>query len=293
MIAGVAGDLNLANRIAANRRRAVLLVTAIGGASGVLVALLSLLVVAAIVALIIGVVVGAAVAAAAWWGSEPLARRRIDAKPADPFHDARLINLVEGLCLTAGLPAPRLYVAGDNGLNALTLGRDPRRASLVVTRGLLDTLSRIELEAVLAHELSHIKSYDTLPATVAVAVVGFLVVPARDASFGTGLRAAVGYALLPASALAGLGLQRSVGGQREEIADLSGVSLTRYPPALIAALEKLQGAGTVIASGSPAVAHLWLGPPEPPTRPFRAAWLGRLFETHPPLDDRIEALREL
>jgi heat shock protein HtpX len=158
---------------------------------------------------------------------------------------------------------------------------------------LLDRLSRIELEAVLAHELSHIKSFDTLPATVAVAAIGFLGAPARAASYGTGLRAAVGYALLPASALAGVGLQHTVGGHREEIADLSGVSLTRYPPAMITALEKLRGAGTAIASGSPATAHLWLGAPEPPARPLRAAWLRRLFETHPPLDDRIEALREL
>jgi heat shock protein HtpX len=293
MIAGVAGDSSLAGRISANRRRAVLLVVAIGVLAGVVVGLLSLLLVPFSVAVVIAVVVTAAVATLAWFGSEPLARRRIKAKAADPFHHARLVNLIEGLCLTAGLPEPRMYVTEDRGLNALTLGRDPRRASLVVTQGLLDRLSRIELEAVLAHELSHIKSYDTLPATVAVAVVGWLGGPARAASFGTGLSAAVGCALLPASALAGLGLQRTVGGHREEIADLSGVSLTRYPPAMIAALEKLEGAGTAVASGTPATAHLWLGTPQPASQPLRAAWLGRLFETHPPLDERIEALREL
>ena len=293
MIAGVTGESSLASRISANRRRAVLLVVAIGGLAGVVLGLLSLLLAPLVVAVIVAVVVGVAVGATAWFGSEPLARRRIRAKPADPLRHARLINLVEGLCLTAGLPEPGLYVTEDSGLNALTLGRDPRRASLVVTHGLLDRLSRIELEAVLAHELSHIKSYDTLPATVAVAVAGPLGGPARAASSGTGLRAAVGYALLPASALAGFGLQHTVGGHREEIADLSGVSLTRYPPAMITALEKLEGSGTVVASGSPATAHLWLGTPQPATRPLRAAWLGRLFETHPPLDERIEALREL
>jgi heat shock protein HtpX len=293
MIARFAGDPNLASRVAANRRDAMLLVLAIATVAGVVIGLLSLVFVPAIVAVIIALAVGAAVAAAVWWGSEPLALRRINAKPADPLHDARLLNLVEGLCLTAGLPEPRLYVTGDRGLNALTLGRDPRRASLVVTRGLLDRLSRIELEAVLAHELSHIKSYDTLPATIAVAVVGFLGAPARAVSFGTGLRAAAGYLLLPASALAGLGLQRTVGGDREEIADLSALSLTRYPPAMVTAFEKLEGGGTVVESGSPATAHLWLGTPTPQTLPLRAAWLGRLFETHPPLDERIEALKEL
>ena len=287
------GDSNLAGRIGANRRRAVLFVVTIASAAGLVVGLLSLLVVPVLIALIVAVVAGAAVGAATWWGSEPLARRLINAKPADPIEHARLVNLVEGLCLNAGLPQPALYVTDDKSLNALTLGRDPRRASLVVTQGLLDRLSRIELEAVLAHELSHIKSYDTLPATVAVAVVGVLGTPAQSVSSGTGLRAVIGYALLPASALAGFGLQRAVGGHREEIADLSGVSLTRYPPALISALEKLRGGVTVVASGSPATAHLWLGTPKQPRSVLRAAWLGRLFETHPPLDERIEALREL
>ena len=138
MIAGVTGESSLASRISANRRRAVLLVVAIGGLAGVVLGLLSLLLAPLVVAVIVAVVVGVAVGATAWFGSEPFARRRIKAKPADPLRHARLINLVEGLCLTAGLPEPGLYVTEDSGLNALTLGRDPRRASLVVTHGLLD-----------------------------------------------------------------------------------------------------------------------------------------------------------
>lgn len=289
----IVGDPTLAQRIAANRRRAVFLVLAIAASVGLVVGLLSLLIVAPLVACAVAVVVAAAVAAACWWAGEPFARRLIKAQPADGARHARLINLVEGLCLNAGLPQPALYVAEDDGMNALTFGRDPKRATLVVTQGLLDRLSRIELEAVLAHELSHIKSYDTLPATVAVALFGVLGAPARAVSSGTGFRACVGYLLLPVSALAGFGLQHAVGGHREEIADLSGVSLTRYPPAMIAAFEKLVGGGTTVRSGSAATAHLWLGPPMPPSPAVRAAWLGRLFETHPRLDERIEALREL
>jgi heat shock protein HtpX len=289
----IVGDSSLAQRIAANRRRAVSLVLALAASVGIVVGLLLLLVVAPVVALAVAVLAAVAVGAACWWGSEPFARRLIKARPADPTKDARLINLVEGLCLNAGLPQPALYVAQDDGMNALTIGRDPKRASLVVTQGLLDRLSRIELEALLAHELSHIKSYDTLPATVAVALFGVLGAPARAISSGTGLRAFAGYLLLPLSALAGFGLQHAVGGHREEIADLSGVSLTRYPPAMITALEKLQGGRTTLRQGSAATAHLWLGTPMASPPAVRAAWLGRLFETHPPLDERIEALREL
>jgi heat shock protein HtpX len=103
----------------------------------------------------------------------------------------------------------------------------------------------------------------------------------------------LGWVLVPFSALAGLGLQLAVGGQREAIADLSGVALTRYPPALVSALEKLRGTGTRLRSGSLAIAHLWLGPALPSPPAGRLAWLVQLFDTHPSLDERIEALSEL
>jgi heat shock protein HtpX len=290
----IVADLSLVERVAANRRRAVAAVLAVAVVVGVVVGLLSALVVAPVVALVVAVFVAAAVGAASWWGSEPFAGRLINAQPADPGKHARLLNLVEGLCLSAGLPQPALSVARDPSLNALTVGRDPKRARLVVTQGLLDRLSRIELEAVLAHELSHIKSYDTLPATVAVPLFGVFRAPAQAAASCSGLRAWVGYVLLPLSLPAGFGLRHAVGGHREELADLAGVSLTRYPPAMIAALEKLRSEGTALTSEAhPATAHLWLGTPTPRVRALRHVWLCRLFETHPPLDERIEALREL
>jgi heat shock protein HtpX len=288
----IAGDRGLAQRAANNRRRAVFLVAAVAASCGLVVGLVSLLIVPPIAALAVLVVVAAVVAAAAWWGSDALARHLIGATPADPVAHARLFNLVDGLCITAGVPAPALYVVEDPGLNALTMGRGPRHGALVVTSGLLAGLNRIELEAVLAHELSHIKSYDILTSTLAVALFGLLGPPARAAATG-GPGRLLGWLLLPASALAGVGLQLAVGHQREAVADLSGVAITRYPPALVAALEKLQQSGTLIRSGSPATAHLWLGQPVPPAPGTRLAWLVRLYETHPPLDERIEALREL
>jgi len=274
-----------------NKRRAVLAVLATGACVGLILGLLSLLVLSWPGAVVVFVVVTGVLAALAWWGSEPLARRLIDAQPADPIRHARLFNLVEALCVNAGVPPPGLFVVADAGMNALSIGRTPRHATLVVTEGLLDRLNRVELEAVLAHELAHIKSDDILISTVSVALFGILGAPARAAS-GGGAGAIGGYVLLPFSAAAGFGLQLVVGRQREEAADLTAVGFTRYPPALVAALEKMRETGTLVRSG-PAIAHLWLSDPAEPASTGRLAWLSRLFQTHPPLDARIEALREL
>jgi heat shock protein HtpX len=280
--------------VAGNQHRAVALVVVSAGLVGLVVALVALLVLPPLAAVILGVVVALAVAALAWWGSVPLALRLIGAQPADVATHPRLFNLVEGLGANAGVPQPSLYVVADPGLNALTMGRSPRHALLVVTSGLLEQLSRIELEAVLAHELSHIRSDDILTATVAVPLFGLLGGPARAAT-GRGARAALACLLLPVAALAGLGLQLSVDSHREELADSAGVHLTRYPPALVSALDKMRQGSTLVGagSGSSATAHLWLGGPLPPPPSTRLAWLSRLFDTHPPFDERIEALREL
>ncbi len=289
----IAADAGVGTRVADNKRRAVLAVLAVGGACGLVVGLLSLLVVPAPwAAAVVFVVVAAVLAAAAWWGSEPLARRLLDARPADPVRHARLFNLVEALCVGAGVPQPGLCVVDEPGLNALSVGRSPRHASLVVTEGLLQHLSRVELESVLAHELSHVKSDDVVVSTVAVGLFGVLGGPVRAVTTG-GSGAAVGYLFLPLGTLAGVGMQLVVGRQREELADLSGVAMTRYPPAMVTALEKMTRAGTLVRSARPATAHLWLASPLPPPPAGRLTSLARLFETHPPLDERIEALREL
>jgi heat shock protein HtpX len=284
-------DKVLADRVSGNKHRAILLVATSSGLVGLVVALV-LLLVAPLLALAGGVVVAVSLAAVVWWGSVPLILGLIGAHPADPGVHARLFNLVEGLGANAGVAQPALYVVTDPGLNALTMGRSSRNAILVVTSGLLDRLNRIELEAVLAHELSHIRSEDIVTATLAVPLFGLLGGPARAAT-GGGAGAIPGYLLLPVAALAGQGLQFAVDPHREEVADSAGVHLTRYPPALVSALEKMQREGTYLGAGSPATAHLWLGRPLPPPPSTRLAWLSRLYNTHPPLDERIEALREL
>ena len=239
---------------AANQRRATTLLAAIGGA-----VFLVLWIVLAIVGLpLAGLVLAAAVAtgtvALLVSRADDYALSRCGATPADPTVHARFHNVVEGLCVAAGLPKPSLHVLeGEDAPNALALGRGPRSASIVVTSGLLEKLTRIELEGVLAHELTHVKAADSLVSTIAVATVG---------------RVAPG--LVP----------KIAAGPRETLADVIGVSLTRYPPGLISALEKLRDDPAVLRSADRAIAHLWI---EPPVADLLC----------PPLEERIQALREL
>lgn len=256
-----------------------------------------------------------------YWKSDAIALRMSHARPADQTQFARLHNLVEGLCIASGLPKPRLYVVEDDAPNAFATGRNPKNAAIAVTTGLLAKMDRVELEAVLAHELAHIKNYDILVSTLAVTMVGAIALLGdigmrflywggprhRDdrnkdnAGGATAIFAVLGIVLLLLSPLIAKLLQFSVSRRREELADLTGVTMTRYPPGLIKALEKLRDDQTVVHSSSRATAHLWIESPIGRHRDemlhrgegARTAWLNRLFDTHPSLDDRIAALREL
>jgi heat shock protein HtpX len=265
------------------------------------------------VGLVIALVVAGGAAFFGYWKSDSVALAMSHARPADPASYARLHNLVEGLCIAAGLPKPRVYVIEDAAPNAFATGRDPRHAAIAVTTGLLDKLSRIELEGVLAHELSHVKNYDILVSTLAVTMVGVVALMADfalrflwwggprhrdDVKSGGGGPAAVlalaGFALLLLAPLVARLMQFAVSRRRESLADVTGVSLTRYPPGLIAALEKLKEDRTVVHSSSRATAHLWIESPLARSpEEGRLAWLNRLFDTHPPLEERIQALKEL
>jgi heat shock protein HtpX len=266
-----------------------------------------------VVGLVIALAVAGGAAFVAYWKSDRVALAMSHARPADPQQYARLHNLVEGLCIAAGLPKPRLYVVEDSAPNAFATGRDPRHAALAVTTGLLEKLNRVELEGVLAHELSHVKNYDVLVSTLAVTMVGVIALLSdfalrflwwggprhRDDHSGRGAGPAavlslVGFALLLVTPLVARLMQFAVSRRRETLADVTGVSLTRYPPGLIAALEKLKEDTTVVHSSSRATAHLWIESPLA-RRPEegRLAWLNRLFDTHPPLEERIQALKEL
>jgi heat shock protein HtpX len=195
---------------------------------------------------VVGVVAGTmALSFAMWWTAEPLARKVLGGQPADPVRHARLVNLVEGLCATVGVRRPEVRIRDEPGLNAAVCGRRRRSATLVVTQGLLDQLNRVELEGVVARELTRIRTHDMLPATVTVATLG------------------IGATLLsppePVTAL-----------------DRAAISFTRYPPGLIGALEKMEDKGTGVKGASPAAAHLWFADPGGPVRGPRTSLSDRI-----------------
>ena len=192
-----------------------------------------LLLAAAVVALVLAVV--------AYLYADRVVLSLSHARPASPDDEPRYHNLVEGLCVSAGLPKPELYVIDDDAPNSFATGRSPAHAAIVVTTGLLRKLSRMELEGILAHELSHIRSNDTLVTSLGTALVGL--------------------PLLPAGSLSARLLGSLVGRSRERDADIGGVTLTRYPPGLAAALEKVRRDGPAAVPPSRATAHLWISSP--------------------------------
>ena len=264
--------------------------------------------------LAVAIVVSAALAFASYWKSDAVALAVSRAKPADPEAYKRLHNLVEGLCIAAGLPKPRVYVIDDPAPNAFATGRNPKHAAIAVTTGLLEKMNRIELEGVLAHELSHVKNYDILVSTVAVTAVGAVALMAdlgmRFLWFGgrSGRRdnndsgplglilVILAFALLILAPFAAQLMQFAMSRRRELLADASGVQLTRYPPGLISALEKLKDDQAVVHHATRATAQMWIEQPldrDQEKKGTKGSWLNRAFDTHPPLDERIAALKAM
>jgi heat shock protein HtpX len=263
----------------------------------------------------IAIVLAIVLAWSSYFYSDKIALAASRAKPADGPEYQRYHNLVEGLCIAAGLPKPRLYVVDDPAPNAFATGRNPKHAALAVTTGLLQTMNRVELEGVIAHELSHVKNYDILVSTIAVTAVGAIALMAdlglrfmwfggrssrRDSadqgSIGIILVVLAFVLLLLAPFVAQL-MQFAMSRKRELLADASGVALTRYPPGLCSALEKLQGDQAVVHYATRATAQLWIESPLDRGKEAEAetgkkgSWLNRAFDTHPPLEERIRILK--
>jgi heat shock protein HtpX len=260
---------------------------------------------------IIGLIIAVFMAFFAYYKSDSIALAATRAKPADGPEYRRYHNLVEGLCIAAGLPKPRLYVVDDPAPNAFATGRNPEHAAIAVTTGLLERMNRVELEGVLAHELSHIKNYDILISTVAVVAVGAITLISelgmRFMWFGGGrdrrdnsssgpigtIIALAAMALLVIAPFAALLMQFSLSRKRELLADARGVSLTRYPPGLISALKKLQEDQTVVHTATRATAQLWIESPLDREPGHKGAKLNSRFDTHPPLAERIAILEAM
>ena len=239
----------------------------------------------------------------AYWFSDKMAISSAGAHPADENQYRELHRVVENLAITAGLPKPRVYIISDPAPNAFAAGRDKDHAVIAVTTGLLGMMDRSELEGVLAHELSHIGNRDILVMTVAVVLVGFISILAdmamRMSFFGGGdnrdnknpiALIAVIVAMILAPIAAQL-IQLAISRRREFLADASGALLTRYPDGLASALAKIASYGAPMKKANHATAHLFI------SNPFGAheagRFIGKLFSTHPPVEERIVALTQM
>lgn len=230
--------------------------------------------------------------------------QEITSRDQNPY----LWNLVENLCITAGLPRPRIYLIQDEAMNAFATGRDPNHSSIAFTTGIVQALENEELEGVVAHELSHIKNEDIKVMMLAAVLVGAITILGdaflrggvffrrdRDRdnrSEGNGLFLVLGLIFIIISPLIGQLIQLAISRRREYLADASGSLLTRYPEGLARALEKIATQSPPVARASTATAHLWISNPfgEQP-RFFQR--IQNLFSTHPPIADRISKLRDM
>ena len=297
--------------IRANKRRSIALVAGFVAVVAAVGAIIGYLVGNGPMFTLIALVISGGIAFGSYWKADAIALRVSRAHPADPQQYQRLHNLVEGLCIAGGLPKPGVYVIDDPAPNAFATGRNPNHAAIAVTTGLLEKMNRVELEGVVAHELSHIRNYDILVSTLAVTMVGAVAlvtdlairmmwwnggrVPRRgDHSNSNNPLAFVGFALLILAPIVAKAMQAAISRRRETLADVSACQLTRYPPGLISALEKLKEDTTVTHSASTATAHLWIEQPISGVGDGgKLAGPHKLFSTHPPLEERIALLREL
>ncbi|MEY3797388.1 MAG: putative protease HtpX [Actinomycetota bacterium] len=298
-------------QIASNKRRSialifgfVVLVVLVGVAIGYLIG-------GGPTASVIALVIAAVMAFTSYWKSDSIALKVSRAVPADPTTYQRLHNLVEGLCIAGGLPKPQVYVINDPAPNAFATGRNPQHAAIAVTTGLLEKMNRVELEGVIAHELSHIRNYDILVSTIAVTLVGSIAImtdlairmmwwnggrTSRDGDRNNGSNplALFGFLLLILAPFIAKAMQAAVSRKRESLADVSACQMTRYPPGLISALEKLRADTTATHSASMATAHMWIEQPlSGVSDGGKLGFFHRMFNTHPPLDERIALLKEL
>jgi len=260
-------------------------------------------------AYILAIVIAVVMTFGSYYASDKLVLAVSKAKPVSQKDYPHLYNVVEGLAIAAGLPKPRCYIIDDTAPNAFASGRNPKNAIIVVTKGLLDKLNRVELEGVIAHEMSHIKNYDVLVQTLAVVMVGVIALlsdwilrsffwgrrgrrrsSSRDRGGDIGaIIAIVGVALAIFSPFIAQLLRFSVSRKREFLADANGALLTRYPPGLASALKKLDADREPLEVANKATAHLYI---VNPLKDIKGK-TNKMFSTHPPIEERISALENM
>jgi len=241
-----------------------------------------------------------------YYSSAKIALSLARAQEIQKSDNPMLWNIVENLAITAGLPMPKLYITPEMQINAFATGRDPQHAAVAVTQGALQRLDKNELQGVLAHELSHVGNRDILVSTVAAILAGIISLIADiflRSMFWGGMGGGRGrnneageiffIAAIILSILAPIGtmlIQLAISRRREALADTDGVLLTRYPEGLISALEKIQADQTPMRSAKDSTSHMWI---DNPFKGTGMSWWHNLFATHPPIEQRIAALKAL
>ncbi|MCK5027751.1 MAG: M48 family metallopeptidase [Candidatus Pacebacteria bacterium] len=237
-----------------------------------------------------------------YWFSDKVVLKMSGARRVSRDTNKELWNVLENLCIASGLPMPKLYIINDAAPNAFATGRDEKHAAIAVTSGLLGMLERSELEGVIAHELSHIKNRDILVMTIVVVLVGFVTL-LSDFMLRWGLRGGgnnksdgraklfmilIGVVLAILAPLVATVIKLAISRKREFLADASGALMTRYPEGLAGALKKISGYSGELKRANHATAHLYIA------NPFRdkkkKSFMSKLFMTHPPVEERINAL---
>ena len=250
----------------------------------------------------LAVIVSVVMSLVGYFKGDAVALATSGAQPIQKADNPDLYRLVENLAITAGLPTPKIYVMQDTAINAFATGRDPQHASIAITTGALQALSKEELQGVVAHELSHVGNYDIRVMTIVVVLVGIILLLSdimvrsvffgrgrRDRNDGAGIFLIIGIVLAILSPIFAQLIKLAVSRQREYLADACGCLLTRYPAGLIGALQKISDQDRPMAKANHATAHMFLANPFDPhvTKKFE-----QLFSTHPPIEERIARLKK-
>jgi heat shock protein HtpX len=293
-------------QIAANKRKSFILVTFFLVLIFALAAVLAELAGMGRTGLVAALVIAGGLSMVSYYGSDNITLAISKARPATKEEFPHLYNVVEGLALAAGVPAPRCYVIDDTAPNAFATGHDPKNAVICVTTGLLEKMNRVELEGVVAHEMSHIKNLDIRLMTLTVVMIGVVALLSdwimRTFWWGGGRRRSgndkngagaiflvVGLVLAILSPIIAQLIRLAISRKREFLADASGAMLTRYPAGLASALRKIAADPEPLEAANKATAHLYIANP---LLDHKGA-INKLFSTHPPIEERIAALEKM
>ena len=254
----------------------------------------------------IGLIISGVITFASYYYSDKMILGMSNAKQIKKNDNPQLFRIVENLCIGAGVPTPKIYIINDSAPNAFATGRDPKHSVVCVTTGILEKLNKAELEGVIAHELSHVQNYDIRLMSIVVILVGLVALLAdffmRSLWYGggrdrnernnaQGIFLFIGIILAILSPLIATLIQLAVSRKREFLADASGALLTRYPEGLASALQKIAKDKEPLEVANNATAHLYIA------NPFKdkisGSWFASLFNTHPPIEERIKILRSM